>query len=167
MICCTWFSNSSVSSKRWYIVIPMLVMPSHQTSLKVAVERVKEYSELEREPPEFVDPRPPVSWPTTGHIECKDLVIRYSVGCRCRFHLARVNADELFLSPSCQMCFMVSRLRLTPERRYGNHASCRHLSIFYWVCRGYRSVSSEGPVQGRALLRCLSSDLWRQPRGRF
>ena len=87
----------------------MLVMPSHQTFPKVAVERVKEYSELEREPPEFVDPRPPVSWPTTGHIECKDLVIRYSVGFRC--HLARVDADEVFLSPSCQVCFMVSHLR--------------------------------------------------------
>lgn len=50
---------------------------------QVAVERVKEYSELEREPPEFVEPRPPASWPTTGRIECKDLVIRYSVSCRC------------------------------------------------------------------------------------
>ncbi|KAF9788298.1 multidrug resistance-associated ABC transporter [Thelephora terrestris] len=44
----------------------------------VAVERVKEYSELEREPPEFVEPRPAASWPTTGRIECRDLVIRYS-----------------------------------------------------------------------------------------
>ena len=49
------------------------------TGTKVAVERVKEYSELEREPPEFVEPRPPATWPTTGRIECKDLVIRYSV----------------------------------------------------------------------------------------
>lgn len=53
---------------------------------KVAVERVKEYSELEREPPEFVDPRPPPSWPTTGRVVCKDLVIRYSVR-RCRHNL--------------------------------------------------------------------------------
>lgn len=44
----------------------------------VAVERVKEYSELVREPPEFVEPRPPATWPTTGAIECKDLVIRYA-----------------------------------------------------------------------------------------
>lgn len=31
----------------------------------VAVERIKEFSELQREPPEFVDPRPPASWPVS------------------------------------------------------------------------------------------------------
>jgi len=94
--------------------------PPHSPAFKVAVERVKEYSELEREPPEFVEPRPPASWPTTGRIECKDLVIRYSV----RFHrnnpLMKATADELFIlnsSPSCQMCFMVLHSRLTPGRR--------------------------------------------------
>jgi len=46
----------------------------------VALERVKEYSELAREPPEFMEPRPPASWPSIGAIECKDLVIRYAVG---------------------------------------------------------------------------------------
>ncbi|KAI0760574.1 multidrug resistance-associated ABC transporter [Fomes fomentarius] len=44
----------------------------------VAVERVKEFSELPREPPEFVEPRPPASWPTSGVIKCEDLVIRYA-----------------------------------------------------------------------------------------
>ncbi|KAH9043928.1 ATP-binding cassette transporter [Lactarius pseudohatsudake] len=44
----------------------------------VALERVKEYSELEREPPEFVEPRPPPSWPSGGEIECENLVIRYA-----------------------------------------------------------------------------------------
>ncbi|RPD54947.1 multidrug resistance-associated ABC transporter [Lentinus tigrinus ALCF2SS1-7] len=44
----------------------------------VAVERVKEFSELPREPPEFVEPRPPASWPTSGEIKCEDLVIRYA-----------------------------------------------------------------------------------------
>ena len=64
--------------------------------LKVAVERVKEYSDLEREPPEFVEPRPPASWPTAGHIECEDLVIRYSVRCLwCRVSTG-VAADQLF-----------------------------------------------------------------------
>ena len=29
----------------------------------VAVERVKEFSELQQEPPEYVEPRPPASWP--------------------------------------------------------------------------------------------------------
>ncbi|KAI0066796.1 multidrug resistance-associated ABC transporter [Artomyces pyxidatus] len=44
----------------------------------VALERVKEYSELQREPAEFVEPRPPASWPTKGEIECEGLVIRYA-----------------------------------------------------------------------------------------
>ncbi|KAL9710249.1 hypothetical protein Ac2012v2_006545 [Leucoagaricus gongylophorus] len=44
----------------------------------VALERVKEYSELKREPPEFIEPRPPASWPSHGAIKCEDLVIRYA-----------------------------------------------------------------------------------------
>ncbi|KAJ6495416.1 P-loop containing nucleoside triphosphate hydrolase protein [Mycena sanguinolenta] len=44
----------------------------------VALERVKEYSELAREAPEFMEPRPPASWPSTGAIHCEDLVIRYA-----------------------------------------------------------------------------------------
>ncbi|KAG5641131.1 hypothetical protein DXG03_005945 [Asterophora parasitica] len=44
----------------------------------VALERVKEYSELTREPPEFIEPRPPASWPSEGAIECENLVIRYA-----------------------------------------------------------------------------------------
>ncbi|TBU28095.1 multidrug resistance-associated ABC transporter [Dichomitus squalens] len=44
----------------------------------VAVERVKEFSELPQEPPEFIEPRPPASWPEKGEIKCEDLVIRYA-----------------------------------------------------------------------------------------
>ncbi|KAJ7185377.1 multidrug resistance-associated ABC transporter [Mycena filopes] len=44
----------------------------------VALERVKEYSELPREAPEFMEPRPAASWPSTGAIRCEDLVIRYA-----------------------------------------------------------------------------------------
>ncbi|KAG6377471.1 P-loop containing nucleoside triphosphate hydrolase protein [Boletus reticuloceps] len=44
----------------------------------VALERVKEYSELKRESPEFMEPRPDASWPQNGHIKCEDLVIRYA-----------------------------------------------------------------------------------------
>ncbi|KAG6333895.1 hypothetical protein ID866_5197 [Astraeus odoratus] len=44
----------------------------------VALERVKEYSELKREPAEFVEPRPDASWPDKGHVKCEDLVIRYA-----------------------------------------------------------------------------------------
>ncbi|KAK0203733.1 multidrug resistance-associated ABC transporter [Desarmillaria ectypa] len=44
----------------------------------VALERVKEYTELVRESPEFIEPRPPLSWPSRGAIKCEDLVIRYA-----------------------------------------------------------------------------------------
>ncbi|KAL0565394.1 hypothetical protein V5O48_016631 [Marasmius crinis-equi] len=44
----------------------------------VALERVKEYSDLKREAPEFIEPRPPSSWPPKGEIKCEDLVIRYA-----------------------------------------------------------------------------------------
>ncbi|KAH9947499.1 multidrug resistance-associated ABC transporter [Amylocystis lapponica] len=44
----------------------------------VAVERIKEFSELQREPPEFIEPRPPASWPASGAVVVEDLVIRYA-----------------------------------------------------------------------------------------
>lgn len=44
----------------------------------VALERVKEYSELKREPPEYIEPRPPASWPEQGAIKCENLIIRYA-----------------------------------------------------------------------------------------
>jgi ABC-type multidrug transport system fused ATPase/permease subunit len=44
----------------------------------VALERIKEYSEVPQEAPEHVDPRPPASWPAEGAVEVKDLVIRYA-----------------------------------------------------------------------------------------
>ena len=47
--------------------------------LQVAVERIKEYTEIKREPPEFIEPRPPAAWPSKGEIKVEDLVIRYAV----------------------------------------------------------------------------------------
>ncbi|KAJ6482536.1 multidrug resistance-associated ABC transporter [Mycena sanguinolenta] len=44
----------------------------------VAVERVKQTSDLVREPPEIIEPRPPANWPSRGKIECRDLCIRYA-----------------------------------------------------------------------------------------
>jgi ABC-type multidrug transport system fused ATPase/permease subunit len=44
----------------------------------VAVERVKAYSELPLEAAEFVEPRPPASWPTSGQIDVEDLEIKYA-----------------------------------------------------------------------------------------
>ena len=96
MICYSWFDGLLVSSRRWYGKDSVFLAPSLIQCLQVSIERVKEYSELEREPPEFVEPRPPESWPTTGRIECKDLVIRYSVCFHCQISLTGVAADELF-----------------------------------------------------------------------
>lgn len=52
----------------------------------VAVERVKEYSELIREAPEFIEPRPPKEWPSQGSVECENLIIRYAVS-RIPYHI--------------------------------------------------------------------------------
>ncbi|KAJ7476731.1 multidrug resistance-associated ABC transporter [Mycena latifolia] len=44
----------------------------------VGLERIKEYSDLAQEPPEFIEPRPDPSWPEHGAIRCENLVIRYA-----------------------------------------------------------------------------------------
>ncbi|KAF7303886.1 ATP-dependent bile acid permease [Mycena indigotica] len=44
----------------------------------VAVERVKATSDLPRDPPEIIDPRPPIGWPTAGMIQCENFSIRYA-----------------------------------------------------------------------------------------
>lgn len=65
------------------ITLDMLFMVRRFVGLEqsmVALERVKEYSDLPREPPEYIEPRPPASWPSSGAIQCQDLVIRYAVG---------------------------------------------------------------------------------------
>jgi hypothetical protein len=45
----------------------------------VALERIKEYSELDLEAPEIVVPRPAANWPEHGAISVEKLVVRYSV----------------------------------------------------------------------------------------
>ncbi|KAF7308067.1 Multidrug resistance-associated ABC transporter protein [Mycena kentingensis (nom. inval.)] len=44
----------------------------------VGLERVKEYSELPREPPEVIEPRPGREWPREGAVKCENLVVRYA-----------------------------------------------------------------------------------------
>ncbi|KAG8989939.1 hypothetical protein FRB93_003401 [Tulasnella sp. JGI-2019a] len=44
----------------------------------VAMERVKEFSELPQESAEFIEPRPPASWPHEGAIQVENLVIKYA-----------------------------------------------------------------------------------------
>jgi len=47
--------------------------------LQVALERIKEYSDLPTEPPEYIEPRPPAAWPTSGSVRCENLSVRYAV----------------------------------------------------------------------------------------
>jgi ABC-type multidrug transport system fused ATPase/permease subunit len=44
----------------------------------VAMERIVEYSELPLEAAEYMEPRPPASWPSEGAIDVSELVIRYA-----------------------------------------------------------------------------------------
>ncbi|EJU00344.1 multidrug resistance-associated ABC transporter [Dacryopinax primogenitus] len=44
----------------------------------VALERVNEFSEVDQEPAEFVESRPPASWPAEGNIDVDNLVVRYA-----------------------------------------------------------------------------------------
>ena len=46
----------------------------------VSVERIKEYTELEREAPPFTDTRPPAQWPTQGRIAFNNVQLRYREG---------------------------------------------------------------------------------------
>ena len=128
------------------------------------MERVKEYSELEREPPEFVEPRPPASWPATGQIECKDLVIRYSVS------LFGVGSTELTAEALlARVAKRTSRSHVRGQPRGEGEQSgrLRVVRTSELMGRGDRLASSGGPVPERVPLRCLSSDLWRLLRDIF
>ena len=83
-------------------------------SVQVALERVKEYTEVKREPPEFIEPRPSLSWPSSGAIKCEDLVIRYAVGF---LSLSLFNLVLKWFSPSCLLFFITSILKSIREKR--------------------------------------------------
>jgi len=57
----------------------------------VALERIKEFSDLPKEGPEFVEPRPPASWPHEGAISVENLVMRYAVRVVSLFALEKSN----------------------------------------------------------------------------
>jgi hypothetical protein len=76
--------------------------------IKVALERIKEYSELQTEAPEFVEPRPPASWPSKGEIACENLVIRYAVRGYEVLMLVLVSPiPSLDISPTFPMCCII------------------------------------------------------------
>lgn len=88
---------------------------------QVALERVKEFTDLEREPPEFVEPRPDPSWPNRGAISCQNLVIRYAV----RKQLCHIHIPHLINSPSriSRTSYISSILKLIPEKRLVSSAA--------------------------------------------
>jgi len=61
-----------------YILLFMIQRFVRLEQSMVAVERIKEFSEIKREAPEFVEPRPPALWPANGAIKCENLTIRYA-----------------------------------------------------------------------------------------
>ncbi|KAJ7575966.1 P-loop containing nucleoside triphosphate hydrolase protein [Mycena floridula] len=63
------FANSVANDVRRYVSVEQHM---------VSVERVKEYSDLPREPAEYIEPRPDPSWPDKGGVKCDGLVIRYA-----------------------------------------------------------------------------------------
>jgi hypothetical protein len=83
--------------------------------MKVALERIKEYSELQTEPPKFVEPRPPASWPSKGEIVCENLVIRYAVSSFDVLILVFVSSPAISLT--FLMCYMTCVSPLNLERR--------------------------------------------------
>ncbi|CAH7666033.1 hypothetical protein PPACK8108_LOCUS348 [Phakopsora pachyrhizi] len=59
----------------------MLYLVRRVTALElsmVSVERVKEFSEMESEAPEIVEPRPPAHWPHAGEVIVENLTVRYA-----------------------------------------------------------------------------------------
>ncbi|KAM0756050.1 P-loop containing nucleoside triphosphate hydrolase protein [Meredithblackwellia eburnea MCA 4105] len=59
----------------------ILFLVRRYTALELAmvgVERIKEYSEVEQEAPEVIEPRPPAVWPHLGEIHVEKLTIRYA-----------------------------------------------------------------------------------------
>lgn len=101
---------------------------------QVALERVKEYSELKREPPEFIEPRPPASWPSHGAIKCEDLVIRYAVS-ECSEFLVLVCTWPFCNSPIYLTFSIISISRLIQVKRWVSE--WRRSSVWSWCDVGW------------------------------
>ena len=62
------------------------------------MERVKEYSELPKEGPEFVEPRPPEFWPVEGYCTV-DLKFRIILTSRKVALIARTSLSDMLYVP--------------------------------------------------------------------
>ncbi|KAK7000595.1 ATP-dependent bile acid permease [Favolaschia claudopus] len=71
------FSNTVCRRKCQEILLTIREFVSLEQAM-VGLERVKEYSDLKREPAEIIEPRPDPSWPLYGSIRCENLDVRYA-----------------------------------------------------------------------------------------
>ena len=112
----------------------------------VAVERVKEYSELVKEGAEFVEPRPPKSWPSEGSVECDNLVIRYAVSSELLFFFS---PKLIYFKARFAQC-LAQHLVQGQSRRKGRHPWAdwerkeHPCSILLPLCGGDRGPHSCG-----------------------
>ncbi|KAH8833430.1 multidrug resistance-associated ABC transporter [Flagelloscypha sp. PMI_526] len=67
------FASTLIHHSSWLV----RVFVQMEQSL-VALERVKEYSELPSEGAEYITPRPEPAWPEQGRIKCESMSIRYA-----------------------------------------------------------------------------------------
>ncbi|KAJ7147002.1 ATP-binding cassette transporter [Mycena epipterygia] len=70
--------NKNISASLAGFALTFANIITYDLILLVGLERIKEYSDLAQEPPEFIEPRPHPSWPQDGAIRCENLVIRYA-----------------------------------------------------------------------------------------
>ncbi|KAJ7108814.1 multidrug resistance-associated ABC transporter [Mycena epipterygia] len=70
--------NKNISASLAGFALTFANTITYDLILLVGLERIKEYSDLAQEPPEFIEPRPDPSWPRDGAIRCENLVIRYA-----------------------------------------------------------------------------------------
>jgi hypothetical protein len=103
------------------------------------------YTELKKEAPEFIDPRPPASWPHEGVISVEKLAIRYAVGPFLRWDWERT----LTYSLTCRTFYMVSHFQSHRGRRLGLSAR-RDVERVHW--HSAFSDSSRLMLEGSSLM---------------
>lgn len=72
-------SDGLFSSNRVWSLSNVLRSTQSASNCSVTDSTTHRYSELSREAAEFIEPRPPASWPEHGAISVENLIIRYAV----------------------------------------------------------------------------------------
>ncbi|CAD6587814.1 MAG: hypothetical protein CYPHOPRED_004148, partial [Cyphobasidiales sp. Tagirdzhanova-0007] len=111
----------------------------------VGVERIKEYAEIQQEPPEIIEPRPAAGWPTTGEVVVTNLSLRYAP------ELPRVLHDVSFEVQSGEKIGIVGAT--------GSGKSSLALSFFRFVETDEGTITIDGLDIGKIGLQDLRSRL--------